>query len=150
MPAHCHATGTSYHFRSMLVSCDESIELNASYPDVCAETKSTPVAVLTMCHQVELVAVTSAAYILRAHLSISPTSGARGLQRSVHLKSFNVQKWEIRFTLGLSAVKNTDYMKKIVMGSIEENTYRCQYRYSDFHLKIPITNFTSTSQSHIS
>ncbi len=32
-------------------------------------------------------------------------SGAKGLQRSVCLKSYNVQKWEIRFTLGLNAAK---------------------------------------------
>ncbi len=48
----------------------------------------------------------------RAHMSISPTSGAREFQRSVCLKSYNVQKWEIRFTLGQNAAKNTHYMKK--------------------------------------
>ncbi len=31
----------------------------------------------------------------RAHMSISPMSSATGLQRSVCLKSYNVQKWEI-------------------------------------------------------
>ncbi len=37
---------------------------------------------------------------------------ARGLQRTVCLKSFNVQKWEIRFILGLIDAKNTQYIKK--------------------------------------
>ncbi len=45
-------------------------------------------------------------------MSISPMSGVRELQRSVYLKSYNVQKWEIRFTLGLNAAKNTHYIKK--------------------------------------
>ncbi len=49
---------------------------------------------------------------LRAHMSISPTSGARGPGRSVRLKSKNVQKREIRFTLGLNAAKNTCFTKK--------------------------------------
>ncbi len=31
---------------------------------------------------------------------------------SVCLKSNNVQKWEIRFTLGLNSAKNTHYIKK--------------------------------------
>ncbi len=48
----------------------------------------------------------------RAHMSISPTSGARGLQRSICLKSYNVQKQEIRFTLRLNTAKNTYFMKK--------------------------------------
>ncbi len=43
----------------------------------------------------------------RVRMSISPVSGARELQKSVYLKSYNVQKWEIRFTLGLNAAKNT-------------------------------------------
>ncbi len=47
-----------------------------------------------------------------AHISISPRSGDRGLQRSVCLKSYNVQKLEISFTLGLNAAKNTHFMKK--------------------------------------
>ncbi len=46
-----------------------------------------------------------------AHMSISPTSGARGSKDQVCLKSYNVQKREIRFTLGLDAAKNTHYMK---------------------------------------
>ncbi len=45
-------------------------------------------------------------------MSISPTSGASELQRPVYLNSFNVQKCEIRFTLGLNAAKNTHYIKK--------------------------------------
>ncbi len=43
---------------------------------------------------------------------ISCRSWARGLQRSICLKFYNVQKWGIRFTLSLNAAKNTDYMKK--------------------------------------
>ncbi len=39
-------------------------------------------------------------------------SGARRLQRSVCLKLYNVQKWEIGFTFGLNAAKNTHYVKK--------------------------------------
>ncbi len=30
----------------------------------------------------------------RVHMSISPTCGVWGLQKSVHLKSYNVQKWK--------------------------------------------------------
>ncbi len=35
----------------------------------------------------------------QAHMAISPRSGARGRQRSIFLKSYNVQKWEIRLIL---------------------------------------------------
>ncbi len=38
-------------------------------------------------------------------------SGGSGLQRLICLKYYNVLKREIRFTLGLSAAKTTDYMK---------------------------------------
>ncbi len=48
----------------------------------------------------------------RVHMSISPGSEARGLQRSVYLKSYNVQKWNIRFILGLNDAKNTQCIKK--------------------------------------
>ncbi len=47
-----------------------------------------------------------------AHLSISHRRGGRGLQRSICLKSYNVQKWKIRFTLLLNAAKNTHDIKK--------------------------------------
>ncbi len=40
-------------------------------------------------------------------MSISHQSGSGGLKRYASLKSFNVQKWEIRFILGLDALKNT-------------------------------------------
>ncbi len=46
-----------------------------------------------------------------AHMSSSNQSGDRGFQRSVCLKSYNVQKWEIRFTLGFNTAKNTHYIK---------------------------------------
>ncbi len=39
-------------------------------------------------------------------MSISRMSRARRLQRSVCSKSYNVQKWEIRFTLGFNTAKN--------------------------------------------
>ncbi len=45
-------------------------------------------------------------------MAISPTSGVRGLQRSVRVKFYNVQEREIRFTLGLNAAKNTHFMEK--------------------------------------
>ncbi len=55
---------------------------------------------------------------LRAHMSISPMSGARGLQRSVCLKFYKVQKWEIRFTLGLSdASLHQNIFQKFVRSS---------------------------------
>ncbi len=49
----------------------------------------------------------------QAHMCIPPQSGARELQRSVCLKSYNVQKWGKRFTLGLNTAKNTHYVKTI-------------------------------------
>ncbi len=53
-------------------------------------------------------------------MSIFPKSGARGLQRSVCLKSHNVQKYEIRFTMELNAAKNTYYIKKTSNKSCSE------------------------------
>ncbi len=41
---------------------------------------------------------------LRTHMSISPQSGARGLERYLY---YNVEKWKSRFTLGFDTVKNT-------------------------------------------
>ncbi len=41
-----------------------------------------------------------------AYMSISSKKGARELQTLICLKPYNVQKWEIRFTLGLNAAKN--------------------------------------------
>ncbi len=46
------------------------------------------------------------------HISISLRSRARWLQILPFLKYFNVLEWESRFTLGLNAAKNTDYIKK--------------------------------------
>ncbi len=57
----------------------------------------------------------------RMHMSISPIRGARGLQRSVCLKSYYVQKWEIRFTLWLNAAKNMHYMKKKLRMKVVQN-----------------------------
>ncbi len=47
----------------------------------------------------------------QAHMCISTTSGASGLQRLICLNSYNVQKWET-FTFGLKAAKNTHHTKK--------------------------------------
>ncbi len=41
-----------------------------------------------------------------------PWSGARGLERLIQLKYYNVLKWQITFTLRLNSDKNTDYMEK--------------------------------------
>ncbi len=49
---------------------------------------------------------------LETHLSIFPGSAARELQRLIYLKYCYVLKWESRFTIGLNAAKNTDYIKK--------------------------------------
>ncbi len=42
-----------------------------------------------------------------------PKGGARGLQRFTFLKYYNAREWEStsRFTLGLNAAKNIDYIK---------------------------------------
>ncbi len=47
-----------------------------------------------------------------AHMSISPGSGASGLQGLPCLKHFNVLQWESRFALQLNAAKTTEYIKK--------------------------------------
>ncbi len=47
---------------------------------------------------------------LGAHMSISLRSGATGLQCSIWMKSYNVQKY--RCTLELNAAENTHYIKK--------------------------------------
>ncbi len=57
-------------------------------------------------------------------MSISPRppgSGAQELQRLTCLKYYNVLKWESRFTLGLNAAKNTDYIKKTLQIKVVEN-----------------------------
>ncbi len=43
----------------------------------------------------------------RTRVSISPWSGARGLQRSPFFKYFSALEWKKTFTLGLKATKNT-------------------------------------------
>ncbi len=47
-----------------------------------------------------------------AHMSISPLEGSWVLQRWPLLKYLNAQERKSRFTLGLDAAKNTDYIKK--------------------------------------
>ncbi len=60
-----------------------------------------------------------------AHMSSSPTCEAWEFKRSVYLKSYNVQKWDIRFTLGLNATKNTHYIKKASNESCSKlNSYK--------------------------
>ncbi len=55
-------------------------------------------------------------------MSIYPRRGAVGLQRLPFLKYYyNVLKWESRFTLGLIAAKNMDYMKKMLQIKVVEN-----------------------------
>ncbi len=48
----------------------------------------------------------------RVHMSISPQSGAKGLERLIWLKCFIVLKRQITFNLGLTATKNVYYIKK--------------------------------------
>ncbi len=79
--------------------------------EVCVETKLAT-AVAGFQNLLAAAVLTTCCQVFRAHRSISPSSGARGLQRSVYLKSYNVQKRIIRFTLRLNTVKNTHYMKK--------------------------------------
>ncbi len=47
-----------------------------------------------------------------ARMYISPQSGDKGLERLIWLKYYNEQKRQIIFTLGLNAVKNTNFIKK--------------------------------------
>ncbi len=49
-----------------------------------------------------------------ACMSVTHQSEARGLERLMWLKYYNVQKWQITFTLGLNAAKNTTYMEKSI------------------------------------
>ncbi len=58
-------------------------------------------------------------------MSISPKSGARGLERLPYLKYYDVLKWENRLTLGINTAKSTDYMKKASNKSCWE--FNCQF-----------------------
>ncbi len=59
---------------------------------------------------------------LMVHMSISLTSEARGSKDQYVLKSYNVQKQKIRFTLGLNIAKNTYFTKKALdKSSLESN-----------------------------
>ncbi len=62
-------------------------------------------------------------------MSTYPQSGARGLQRFIWLKYYIVQKCEVIFTLGLKAVKNTDFMEKSSSKSCLELNFQeeCQW-----------------------
>ncbi len=50
---------------------------------------------------------------LWVHMSISPTSGGSDLQRSVCLKFYNEQKWEIIFIGAQHCQKCTSHQKKL-------------------------------------
>ncbi len=41
-----------------------------------------------------------------------PQKWSQGAPKIACLKYYNVLEWESRFTLGLNAAKNTDYIKK--------------------------------------
>ncbi len=56
----------------------------------------------------------------RAHMSISPTSGAREFERSVHLKSYNVQKWKLDSLWGSALPKIRITSKKASNKSCSE------------------------------
>ncbi len=45
-------------------------------------------------------------------MSISPLSGASGLERYQSLKYYNVEKWKSRLILTLDAAKNKRHIKK--------------------------------------
>ncbi len=73
---------------------------------------------------------------LRVHTSISPISGARGLQRLhfLELLYYNVLEWESRFTFGMDAAENTNYIKKFfklklfkIKFSIKNSLNACLY-----------------------
>ncbi len=55
-------------------------------------------------------------------MSIPPTM-EQGLERLIRLKYYNVQKWQVTFTLGLNAVKNTAYMEK----SVKQKLFRIKF-----------------------
>ncbi len=63
---------------------------------------------------------------LRAHMSIFPRSGARGLERFPFLKNYYVQKRGSRFSLGLDAAKNMHRIKKSFKQKLFEIEFRTQ------------------------
>ncbi len=58
------------------------------------------------------------------HISISPRSGAMGLQRLPFLKYYNVLEWEKRFILWLNGAKNTYDIKKCLELNFLQKTQR--------------------------
>ncbi len=68
---------------------------------------------------------------------ISLTSGPRGLQRTVCLKSYNVQKWEIRFTLGLNAAKNTHYIRNKLQIKVFWSEFRTKKSVRAYYVYLP-------------
>ncbi len=65
-------------------------------------------------------------------MTLSPLqSRARWLQRLQILKYYNVLEQESRFTLGLNAAKNTDYIKKCLKLKL-------------FRIKFPTKNLSGT------
>ncbi len=74
---------------------------------------------------------------LRTHMSISPCSGARGLERFTLLKYYIVQKWQITFNLGLNAAENTCHIQK----SFKWKWFRIKFRKKKIHERICLSPF---------
>ncbi len=52
--------------------------------------------------------------IVREHMSISPESGGKGLEKLIWLKYDIVRKWQNTFNLGLNIAKNMHHTKRSV------------------------------------
>ncbi len=71
-------------------------------------------------------------------MSIFPQSGAKGLERLMRLKYYNVQKRQITFSLVLNVVENTDYLKKTSNKSCLKkfvNLWKLIPKFSEIRLK---------------
>ncbi len=73
-------------------------------------------------------------------MSISPWSGARGLQRLIFLKYYNTLKWESRFTLGLNTAKNMHYIKKISKNASNESCLELNFIHKNQWAQMSITS----------
>ncbi len=69
-------------------------------------------------------------------MSISRRSWTRELQGSICLKSYNLQKWEIRFALWLNAVKNSDYMKNCFKQKLSRIKFSKKNLWSHFSISL--------------
>ncbi len=78
---------------------------------------------------------------VREHIGLSlpwlDLGSSKGFQRSGCLKSFNVQKYEIRFTLALSAANNTHYIKKASNKSCSELNFVQKSQWTRICLSTP-------------